>query len=238
ESKYYIDLKDSLIGKSHAKSSESHYREIQNLLEKIGGIRCMGMMFNYYIDIPCKLVKMLVNQIIFEDSLRACSVCFQKTLPDASSSIDEMDCEFELPEKLEKTWKACTPIALSIRKCSQGITEYFLKSVKSREIKRLLIKDMEPGMELLNLGEKEITEECPITLDTLSDTKRVILPRARNNTYAYIKILGVPMLQEIVTKDISSSAIVSSERSLCGRAHLHQHGNRIYGESKERWCAS
>ncbi|KAI5173319.1 hypothetical protein NEFER03_2248 [Nematocida sp. LUAm3] len=208
KSRYYIDLSDFHIHITNSKNKTSYYKSIKNIFKQIGYIRCQGVIFNCKIKMHFQLAKMFIDQIIFEDNLCIYSVHFKGGSPSDSLPISEMGCRFKLPEELKEAWKACTPIAISIGKCCQKLTEYFLNYVKSREIKILVIEDLESGLEVFDLGENKITEECPITLNGLPNTKRVVLPLTENNKYSYIKIFGIPMLQGINTKDASNSNIV------------------------------
>ncbi|KAI5173317.1 hypothetical protein NEFER03_2246 [Nematocida sp. LUAm3] len=56
--------------------------------------------------------------------------------------------------------------------------------------------------------QNKITKDCPIVLDILSDTKRAVLSQTENNTYSYIELFETPIIQEINTRDTSSSTIV------------------------------
>ncbi|KAI5173386.1 hypothetical protein NEFER03_2273 [Nematocida sp. LUAm3] len=217
ESRYYVDLSDFHIWTTNSREVVCYSELVEKTLKQIGYIRCGGLIFGRNMNTYFQLVKILMDQIIVEDSLYLYSVYVNWSSPNAPMSVDVIDCIGKLPEKLKEDWKVRSPIALFIGKCCQKLTEYFLNYMKNRKIKEINIEDLESGLEVFDLGKNRITEECPIILNGLPDTKRVVLPQAKNNTYAYIKLLGIPMLQGINTKGTSSSNIVVKDLGLDGQ---------------------
>ncbi|KAI5172945.1 hypothetical protein NEFER03_1951 [Nematocida sp. LUAm3] len=209
EYKYYIDLKGFLIRKiPEPPNQNQHDKKLEYILERIGGIRCACIFFDSWGHVSFKLAKMFFDRVVFKTRIHICYMHPAKTaLPGKTLSTKEMAWALKLPGRLKETWKTSTPIELIIEGCSEAITEYFLSYVRSRKIKKLKISNIEYGMELLGLEENRVTEDCPITLNGLIDTERVVLPQVKNNKYAHIELLGLPMLQELNIKHVCTKPL-------------------------------
>ncbi|KAI5173077.1 hypothetical protein NEFER03_2055 [Nematocida sp. LUAm3] len=198
---FYIDLANHQIRKRRPVAEEP---DIRPILQKIKSIRCKNVLITP--TMPCETVEPLIARIVIENELCIqgiqSSVDLNPELPINVVNLDPQDTSLESP------WDVATPIILLIKDCAHKIVDFLLNWASSREIQKLVIKYMQFGMDLLNLGENKITKNCPIILYDLPDIKNLVLPQAQNNTYEYIELFGIPMLQEIITKNASSSNII------------------------------
>ncbi|KAI5139058.1 hypothetical protein NEAUS07_2585 [Nematocida ausubeli] len=101
--------------------------------------------------------------MVFESKLDVCSVCSHNAFSNEPLSANEMCCKLKLPGELKRAWKTSAPIELVIVNCSRTLAEYSRNSVKSREIKNMFIKDIEPDTELLNWGKRRAQKSVPLS---------------------------------------------------------------------------
>ncbi|KAI5172342.1 hypothetical protein NEFER03_1456 [Nematocida sp. LUAm3] len=168
EELYYIDLKHCYVTSDGYGLEPLNYEMVDELLKKIGGIRCKFLYINKYV--PLKFIEVLIRIIVVDWCLYI--DCSNWNLRDSYTHGVSNNTECKLRNILSKTeWDEPTLCSLSLTNCCDTTIKTILNCIGTRKIEEIVIDSS--SMQEIDVKRINIINECFFVLLNMASIKRI-----------------------------------------------------------------